>query len=247
VIRPDGRRYGRRLALVAALLVVVTLVACKNGDSNSAADERDLLEGALKAMVLQPDDLPEGFVLGESTFSSNQDVAADSEERRQQLESWGRQLGYEVAYQPDAEALQGSGPKGLNASSSLFRTEEGARRSYVDAEVAAVDTNWAANYAGLHDFMREEIDAAGRADQITWLRFSGFQPANTPPDALVTDDLIFFRIGRERGFLRVLATSNETTDRAYLQDTVDAWLTSMLERVRDALEESGLDTPSEGG
>ncbi len=56
---------------------------------------------------------------------------------------------------------------------------------------------------------------------------------------LVTDDLIFFRIGAERGFLRVLASSTETQDRAHVHSTVESWLRTLVGNVRAALSGSG--------
>lgn len=252
MIRPDGHPYGRRLALVAALLVAVLVVACKGGDGGDDNGGSDgggplTIEEALKAMVLLEGDLPEGFLSGNATLSTNEQVALGNAERKQLIDSWGRLLGYDITYEPDAAALQQGNVRGINASSSLYESEEGAGASFADADASAEATDWAStNYAGLRDFQQEEIDASGRADEIGWLRFSGFQPATEPPDALVTDDLIYFRIGRERGFLRVLASSTETTDRSYLHDTVDGLLAALLQRVRDTLEKRGIEPSADG-
>jgi hypothetical protein len=215
-----------------ALLVVGLLVACKGGGDGDTLT----LEEALEAMMLQPEDLPEGFQKFDSVFSTTEEAAQGSEERKDLLESWGRLLGLDVSFQPVTTGGEAPTVRGINMSASLYKTEEGASQSFADAKATADSSDWQTTYAGLRDFKQEGIDASGRADEIGWLRFSGFQPAETPPDALVTDDLIYFRVGRERGFLRVLASSTTTTDRAYLHDTVDAWLVAMVDRVRDALE-----------
>lgn len=231
----------RLLLLVTVILVVAALTACKGkGGGNDGGDgNRPLtLEQALQAMVLQVEDLPPEYVRGESAFTTNEQAAVGDEERKQLIDSWGRLLGFDVTYTPSN--LEQQGVRGMNISSSLYTSEDGASESFADAKKTVEETDWATTYAGLRDFKQEEIDAEGRADEIGWLRFSGFQPASAPPDPLITDDLIYFRIGRERGFLRVLSSSNATTDRAYLNETVDAWLTTLLQRVRETLEERGI-------
>jgi hypothetical protein len=241
----------RLLRLSAALLLIALVAACKDGGGDGGDGDSGgplTLEAALQAMVLQVDDLPPDLVRAESSFGTNEQAAAGSAERKQLLDSWGRLLGFDVTFQPSGDSLQQQGVKGMNVSASLYQTEEGASQSFADAEKTVEDTDWATTYAGLRDFMQEELNVGDRADEIGWLRFSGFQPSNVPPDPLITDDLIYFRIGRERGFLRVLASSNETTDRAYLNEMVDGWLTSLLQRVRDTLEERGIEpsTPPSG-
>ena len=228
-----------RLALVAALLVALLLVACKGGDKGG--DSLSTLEEALKAMVLAEEDLPEGLLVGEATINDNEKASGGSEERAALLEEWGRQLGYDVAYVQGSGQVAEPAVKGINVSASLYRTAAGATASFADAVKSAEETDWAANYAGLSGFMQEEIDGGGRADEIGWLRFSGFQPADAAEEALVTDDLIYFRIGRERGFLRVLSSSTETTDRGYLHETVEGWLGALLDKVEDALSAGGFD------
>jgi len=74
-----------------------------------------------------------------------------------------------------------------------------------------------------------------------WLQLSGHQPATEGPDALVTDDLIFFRVAGERGFLRVLARSTRTGDRQHYQSTVEGWLRSLIQNVTDALAKGGFE------
>ena len=191
-------------------------------------------------MILQADDLPPGFILGEESFGDNGQAAAGSDDREALLEEWGRLLGYDVIYQPgSAEALEESPVKGINVSASLYRTEEGAGDSFADARKTADTTDWAANYTGLEQFQQEEIEVGDLADEIVWLHLSGFQPTSSGPNALVTDDLIFFRIDNHRGFLRVLGSSTETEDRQHLRDTVDGWLRTLVQKVKDALAEGG--------
>ena len=220
----------RRLRIGALLLTMAMLAACGGDDGLS-------VEEALRRMVLQPEDLPEAFVQADESLTTNEEIAAGDTARKTLLESWGRLLGYEVAYGPAGEALEDSPVTGINVAANLYRTEEGAGDAFADAVKTAQETDWAANYAGLRDFQQEEIDAGGPADEIVWLRLSGFQPAAGGPDALVTDDLIFFRDGRERGFLRIQASSTETEDRGHYQSTVEGWLRAMVRNVQDVLPE----------
>ena len=128
--------------------------------------------------------------------------------------------------------------RGINVSSALYTTEQGAGESFADAVETAEVTDWAANYSGLREFQQERVKAEGLADEIEWLRLSGFQPGTNGAETLVTDDLIFFRLGAERGFLRVLAGSTETTDRAHLHSQVEGWLKTLVENVEAALPDA---------
>jgi hypothetical protein len=212
-------------------MLAAAVVAACNGNGLS-------VEEALQRMVLQPEDLP-GFVQKEATFTDNSFVAssnADPDARLAALERWGRILGYEIAYDPAGEAVEDTPVQGINVSASLYGTEEGAGESFADAVKTAQETDWRANYSGLIDFRQDEVEAGGGlADDIVWLRLSGIQPADNGPDTLVTDDLIFFREGRERGFLRVLTGSAETEDRAHYQSTVEGWLETLVGNVQEVL------------
>jgi hypothetical protein len=244
--RAEGVCVSVLLRLGAVLLGAAVLAAC--GGNGSGGEIDSSLEEALRAMVLQPEDLPEGLERADESFTSNDDLisaSADQEVTRERLERWGRLLGYEVTYQPSAAALGQSPVNGMSVSSSLYANDEGASESFADAVQTSEETDWAANYPGLRDFQQDTVDVGGLADEIVWLRMSGFQPATSGSDALITDDLIFFRVSRERGFLRVLSSSTETEDRQYYQKTVEGWLQTLVQRVRDVLEEPGFEVGEE--
>jgi hypothetical protein len=235
------------LLLGAGLLAVAILAAC-GGDGDGGESESSL-EQALRRMVLQAEDLPQGFVQRDELITTNEyqaSLSADPEARKDQLENWGRLLGYEVTYQPDGAVAQESPVQGINVSSSLYRTEEGADEAFfIDAVKGAEERDWAADYAGLRDFQQEEVDASGLAEEIVWLRFSGFQPVDGGPDPLVTDDFIFFRVGRERGFLRVQTSSIESEDRQVIRPTVEQWLRALVRNVEEVLAEPGFEIEEE--
>lgn len=228
----------RRLLLLGAGLLVVAVLAACSGDGDGGESESSL-EQALRRMVLQADDLSQGFAQGEELFTTNEyqaSLSADPEARQGQLEEWGRLLGYEVTYQPTGAASLESPVQGVNVSSSLYLTEEGASEAFrIDAVKGAEERDWEADYAGLRDFQQKEVDASSLADEIVWLRFSGFQPVEDGPDPLVTDDLVFFRVAQERGFLLVRATATGTEDRQHFIPTVKGWLRALIRNVEEAL------------
>ncbi len=229
----------RCLLLGAGLLAVAILAACGGNDDGGESDRSP--GQALRRMVLQAEELPQGFVQRDELFTTNgyqASLSADPEARRDQLENWGRLLGYEVTYQPAGAGAQESPVQGINVSSSLYQTEEGAGDAFfIDAVKGAEERDWAADYAGLRDFQQEEVDASGLAEEIVWLRFSGFQPVDGGPDPLVTEDFIFFRVGRERGFLRVQTSSIESEDRQLIRPTVEQWLRALVLNVEEVLAE----------
>ena len=235
------------LLLGAGLLAVAILAAC-GGDGDGGESESSPGQ-ALRRMVLQAEELPQGFVQRDELITTNEyqaSLSADPEARKDQLENWGRILGYEVTYQPAGAAAQESPVQGINVSSSLYRTEEGAGDAFfIDAVKGAEERDWAADYAGLRDFQQEEVDASALAEEIVWLRFSGFQPVDGGPDPLVTEDFIFFRVGRERGFLRVQTSSIESEDRQVIRPTVEQWLRALVRNVEEVLAEPGFEVEEE--
>jgi hypothetical protein len=235
------------LLLGAGLLAVAILAAC-GGDGDGGESESSL-EQALRRMVLQAEDLPQGFVQRDELITTNEyqaSLSADPEARKDQLENWGRLLGYEVTYQPAGAVAQESPVQGINVSSSLYRTEEGAGDAFfIDAVKGAEERDWAVDYAGLRDFQQEEVDASGLADEVVWLRVSGFQPVDGGPDPLVTDDFIFFRVDRERGFLRVQTSSIESEDRQVIRPTVEQWLRALVRNVEEVLAAPGFEIEEE--
>jgi len=230
------------LAVIVVAVAILVLDPFSGGSSGDGSASESSLQKTLRKMVLQPGDVPEGFVSGDEAFITNEDAAessTDPEARKALLESWGRLMGYEIAYEPGSADAGDLPVQGVNVSATLFETEEGAGESFADAVKTAEETDWAANYAGLREFQQEQIKAEGLADEIVWLRLSGFQTGASGADVLVTDDLIFFRIGTERGFLLVRANSAETQDRAHLHPSVESWLRTLAGNVREALPGSG--------
>lgn len=234
------------LALVAAA-AVIALAGCGGGGDNSAApaatsSPEDTPEGSLEQtlrnMVFRQDQLPEGLAFEREQFTTNELIAEASrnpDRRADLLGQWGRLLGYEATHQRDDDAGTDSPVRGINVSASLYETAAGAEKSFADAAQEAEETDWRANYAGLRKFRRKLIERPEAADEIVWLRFSGFQTAARGADELVIDDVIFFRVDRERGFLRVQSGRAGSTDRQARLETVEGWLDTMIENVRQEL------------
>ena len=225
------------LAAIVAVVAILLLDPFSGSDGNGGESQ---LQRTLRKMVLQLDDLPQGMEAGSEKFITNEDAAqtgADPEEREALLESWGRLLGFEIAYKAASGTPTGLPVQGIDVSAALFETEDGAAESFADAVKTAEETDWAANYVGLTAFQQARIEADAPVDEMVWLRLSGFQPGSGGAGALVTDDIIFFRIDTERGFMLVRAGSTETQDRAHLQSQVEGWLKALAENVRGALPE----------
>ncbi len=238
----------RHYLLVGAGLLAVAILAACGGDGDGGESERSPGQ-ALQRMVLREEQLPQGFVQTDELFTTNgyqASLSADPEARTAQLESWGRILGYEVTYQPAGAVEEESPVQGINVSSSLYLTEEGAGDAFfIDVVKGAEERDWAADYAGLRGFQQEEVDASGLAEEIVWLRVSGFQPVDGGPDPLVIDDFIFFRVGRERGFLRVQTSSIESEDRQLIRPTVEQWLRVLVLNVEEVLAEPVIEIEEE--
>ena len=141
------------VAATVAAVAILVLDPFSGGSSGDGNAGESSLQKTLRKMVLQPGDVPEGFVSGDDAFITNDEAAADSvdpEERKGLLESWGRLLGYEVAYQPTSEAPDDLPVQGINVSASLYKTAAGRpdaptmarmsarRRSTGDAEAITV-------------------------------------------------------------------------------------------------------------
>ena len=225
------------LAAIVAVIAILLLDPFAGSDGNGGESQ---LQRTLRKMVLQPDDLPEGMEARSEKFITNEDAAqtgADPGGRETLLEGWGRLLGFEIAYKPASGTPTGLPVQGIDVSAALFETEDGAAESFADAVKTAEETDWAANYVGLRAFQQERIETDGLADEIVWMRFSGLQGRGAAAP-LVTDDIVFFRIDTERGFMLVRAGSTETQDRSHLQGQVEGWLKTLAGNVRSALPEA---------
>lgn len=196
--------------------------------------ENDELRDTLPLMVVQEEDLPTGLQTVGQGFTSNEEIieaSPDPDAKRAELMSSGRLLGYSTTFQPGPDILPQTPIRGIEATASLYETAEGAAGAYAQSEMETNETDWQAINPDLLEFQVQNIELQGVADELLWVRLSG---VSTSPEGIVVDDYILFRVGRERGFLRVLATA-PGEDRELLREEVEGWLRAQVQRVNEVL------------
>ena len=234
-------------ALGAAVALSLIASGCGNGSSPAATTttddavreatstpENNGFRDALRLMVIQEDDLPTGLQLVSQGFTTNEEIieaSPDPETEQADLARWGRILSYTVTFQPGLDILPETAIRGISATASLYETAEGAADSFAQAAADATERDWAADNPGLTEFQVQPIELEAGADELLWLRLSG---VSAEPEGIVVDDVILMRVGRARGFLRVLATA-PGEGRDLLLDEVEDWLRTQIGRVKETL------------
>lgn len=170
----------------------------------------DELEQALIGMVLQAGDIPEGLQSLGGSFSDNEQASGGlgGGPTKEQLDEWGRILGYQVDYQRTAPPT-GANITAVNSSISLYRAPNGAADSLADRVDAARNVDWQIAYPELEEFDLRELTPDLPVDDLFWLRISGFQQTAPDTRAFVTDDQIVFRIENAWGFVRAISSGPE--------------------------------------
>lgn len=218
-----------RLYLLPVLAGLLVLLAACNGDGDLDANEQ------LARMVLGLDDLPEGYVQDDESFSSNEDIALGDEEKLAALMEQGRILGYTVAFGRGDVSADVAPIFGLESSASLYEGAGGAGDSFAGAVEEARATDWEARL-GFGEMETEEVDSS-LADETFWLRITGVvEIGEQQTPVLVVDDQILIRQGRARGFLRVSSALEGSSDRGALIDEVDALAEKQASRMKDVLK-----------
>ena len=199
-----------------------------NGDIKKA-------EEVLRLTVLQPDQLPEGLQAVSDSFASNEDYiesSPDPETARENVERWGRILSHETNFQPTADAASDTSVRAITSTSSLYETAEGAALSFADARKTIDETDWQATHPELEQFREERITPDIPADELVWLRISGI---STSLGGIIIEDYIIFRVGRQRGYMRVV-TAAPGEDRTLQLDEVEGWLRAQVQAAKDTLD-----------
>jgi hypothetical protein len=100
--------------------------------AEATIENRDEVETLLKAASLQSEDLPEGFVLDQDMFTTNEEASVESgginQPTLEDFNNWGRILGYDATYS-DPEALSSlseGGTLSLTATTTLYEDSGGA-------------------------------------------------------------------------------------------------------------------------
>jgi hypothetical protein len=219
--------------LLAAALAGALFVsgACNGGGDGPPKDTKELL----RLMVLRLDDLPEGYLEEEDTFSSNEDVALGDEEKLAELEAQGRLLGFSVDFARGDVSAEDAPFFGVASSASLYESADGASDSFDQAVKEARETDWEAQL-GFGETQTQEIDRS-LADATMWLRVTGVAEIGDPPTSvLVMDDYILIRQGRARAFLRVSSAIEGSSDRNALIEEVAKLAELDARRMKDSLD-----------
>ena len=253
-------RYAASLAGLA--LLAVLLAACGGGDENepsqtgtpassaiasptAAATAEDLsqAEALLKAAALQLEDLPSGFTLDvdEEKFTTNEEAAeegAPDDPTLEDLNRWGRILGYEVRYSREVSlgTLLG-GTAFLGVSTAVYRDSAGARDAFEFTRQRTSDPEFAKTF---------EASAAGEVrdasispmsfaevgeDRIAFeMKFTMHNPdLNTDFDYVT--QMVAVRRDRGIGSITVLAVTSPSP-----VDELEELARKLDERMKDALE-----------
>jgi len=105
--------------------------------SEATVEDRPEVEALLMAAALRLEDLPEGYTLDEETFTTNEESAEDESEllggpTLEELNGFGRILGYEASYSQDASlsALLEGGTLSLQVTTTLYEDSDGADEAF---------------------------------------------------------------------------------------------------------------------
>jgi len=224
------------LTVLVAFLLAAT-VACDGGGGEGEATPTPVaseVQDQLKRMVLQLEDLPSGVIRAEERFVTNEESAAESDDREGRLamlNEWGRILGYDVTYQPNPEVMSQVGLMLVNSTASLYGSEEGARASFADAAQTARTTDWAAQFSGAEEMEVEEVTSPPLVDEMLWLRITvKGQVGEQPQEETFVQDVILFRQGPARASLMVGWVMDDGSS-DFIQQLVEA----QARRLNDAL------------
>ncbi len=183
----------RPVLLFAGLgVLALTLAACGGGEAQpspspttgapmtaapmttvTAADQSQA-EALAKAATLQVGDLPQGFVLKDEQFTTNEQAAQrqsglPNAPTVDDLNRWGRMLGYEATY--TAESLSGTGTLIVQTATHVYRDADGANQ-YFDAfrQLASSDSQLLQAASGI--FQQAQEGEATNTRDVTLSRLS---------------------------------------------------------------------------
>ena len=213
------KRFVLAMGALVLLGVGFTLAgaACGGGGGGEATPTATSLavpagvKALLEQMVLQPADVPAGFIAIEQVFGSNEQVAAESADPQAELaklKRWGRIWGYEVTYEPGgtAAATATASPGAseaivfsVDSAVSIYQSAEGASASFAEATQAARSTDWTTLFSGAMDLEVQEVPAPDLADEVLWLRITGKAEVG---ERTFAQDVILLRQGPNRGTLQ---------------------------------------------
>ncbi len=231
-----------KLALFAPPLLASLLIACGGGsDTPDSAVSESSARQALPGMVLQRVDVAADLANIGGEFSTNKEAAAGlgTGPTEEQLDAWGRVLGYRGDFQAQAAAAK-SAIIAVTTSVSIYATAQGAADSIEDRIRQARAVDWQQSHSDLETFAQVELKRDVPADDMLWLRFTGFKETRPGNRVIVSDDQIVFRVGQVWGFVGAVSTAEKgQDDRNVLLPQIETLVRKQITHMRDALE-SGL-------
>lgn len=214
-------------AATLALIVLLAATACGGSGSEDRARE------SLPRMTLQREDIPEALQPIGASFSTNTEAASGfGSPSEEQLNKWGRILGYQVDYQLP-EPSREEALTFVSSSISLYRTAEGAAASFTDRTSRARQADWQTIFSDMDEFQQTELNPDLPVDDLLWLRFTGFQDIGHGQRVLRADDQIVFRVDNLWGFIGAISTAPEgEAGRDLLLPTVETLVRRQIENMR---------------
>jgi hypothetical protein len=196
------------LLVAAALLLLVA--GCGGGENGevtpsatvTATPDFSAAEARLREMVLQQEDLLEGFGRGEEDFVTNEEASANSPDPAGQLaklNEWGRVLGMEVIFEPEADVARDSGIYLVDSTASIYESAEGAGAAFGEEAEIARSADWATLFGAVLEVEVEERRVAPLTEEMLWLRITGRAELEEGVEQVLATDLVLFRQGILRG------------------------------------------------
>lgn len=177
----------------------------ETGDPAGLDDEE--LREVLDDMVLLFADVPDGLQPLGGSYSTNADAAAGlgAGPSEQQLDEWGRILGYRIDFQRTSPSESAS-VTAISTSISVYEDADGAQLSFDDRVALAESADWQQSHTELEEFEQKVLSPDLPVDGLFWIRLSGYQQTGVNTRAFVTDDQIIFRIGQAWAFIGAVST-----------------------------------------
>jgi len=118
----------------------------------ATVEDQAEVEALLKAAALRPEDLPEGYTLDEEKFTTNEESVAETagpgEATLEDLNGFGRILGYEASYSQEAglSTLLEGGTLFLQTTTTVYQDSDGAKEHFGFVRDQASDPEFVDNF-----------------------------------------------------------------------------------------------------
>jgi len=247
-----------RLLLPLVAISALFLVACgSGGDENEPAatgvpttaatvENRAEVEALLKAASLHLEDLPSGFTLDDERFTTNEEAAAEQENNAhaptlEDLDRFGRILGYEASYSPDASSGSvNADVLSLQMTTTVYQDSKGAdehfqfvREQTSDPEfIQAFEDSLASGGVEVKDATISPMSIANIGDDslALELKVTAHNP-DVDADFDVISQIVGVRRGRGIGAITVVAVGSPEP-----VDELESLARTLDERLKGALE-----------